>query len=462
MKIDRDIDKLPRQPDARPSEEAPDLAEARSFTTKTAAERSAPATSPTGGDTTAQAPWARRAPALEVGSAGPALATGLSTPGLGATHQARLTPAQRKRIGPAALPEPVQLNGSLELARATVTNEAPRPVPTTNQAIGSKAIAPQADLTETKALRSAMPVPTVSATAATAPLRMVRENPSIVAAREAHKSTWDKAWEAVARIFAVPTDLVVKAANFIVSGARYVVQGAAWLIASPALLFGVKPDELWRRIGSVAKPVFGAVGGLIEGVVRMPQAALGAIATFCKNLVGLKWTKSWASAVELVTQPFIGVAFVPLSVLFYGVKGVSDSVVEPRRLNNDERRSMAEYYPTEVIDRIRIIPGPSLIETLFMPPGVGAFTLGDDVYLANGETDASGSLIRHESVHTLQYRESPGGVPGFLSVYYARIAGNFVTNGFDVWGAYGDIPFEIEAYGLQNGPSDYYRRESHD
>lgn len=72
----------------------------------------------------------------------------------------------------------------------------------------------------------------------------------------------------------------------------------------------------------------------------------------------------------------------------------------------------------------------------------GAVTLRKTIYYKKSKEDVPEWLRRHELVHIKQYAKY--GVVGFLSIYsYHYLKGRI--NGKSHWGAYLDIPFEVEA-----------------
>jgi hypothetical protein len=274
--------------------------------------------------------------------------------------------------------------------------------------------------------------------------------PSIPEQRAARKTAYDKVWDAIGTALNAIGKAACTALDAVVQGLGYAVSGLAFALASPALLFGVRPEALWQGVRSVATPVFGTVSGVVQGAFEAPFSAAGVALCLGKNLFSMRWTTDKAFAVETFTQPLLGAALSAIAPLLYGLQGLSDTLKPPRPVNAKERESLEGYCPKEVIDQVRVVTAPSLIQTLFLPSWAGAFTIGNEVYAASCYGDSlAGSSIRHETVHTLQYGEQLGGVVGFLSDYYARTFGNFMTNGFNPWAAYTDVPAEQEAYDLE-------------
>ncbi len=256
---------------------------------------------------------------------------------------------------------------------------------------------------------------------------------------------WEKIIEAVSSVFTAIGTLLSKVVDLVLDGVSYVTSGLFWLLTSPAMLFGVKPEQLWHAVRSVARPAFETISGILEGAVRVPFSAAGVGLTFVKNFFSFAWVTSGSRAIELLLQPITGAGLTAVSPLFFGIKGLSDAVHPPRPLTDEERRQLSADYPPEVLERVRVVEGRSIIQTLFMVQMASAFTIGNTVYVSSNSS-AKVDFLRHELVHTLQYADAPGGVPGFLGSYYARFVGNLLTNGFDVYQAYADVPQEAEAY----------------
>lgn len=89
---------------------------------------------------------------------------------------------------------------------------------------------------------------------------------------------------------------------------------------------------------------------------------------------------------------------------------------------------------------------------ILVPPGSTAWTLGRRVLMRDSAwgNDRSDQLVAHELVHVAQWRDA--GVLRFLRDYLsAYLAGR--RRGLGHWGAYREIPAEVEAYALEEAAS---------
>jgi len=372
---------------------------------------------------------------------------------------------------------------SVRVAAACVASAASTPIKPTEVSAACKRVGMPVDVKPVESLRDnavSLEAPLTKADPAMLAKSAVdvnmRWSGGIAAGYEARKSAWDKIWEVAGKLFSVPALAAATLGKYAVSGMRWASQGALWLLASPAMIFNVTPGRLWRAVGKVTGPTFAAVSGLVEGVIRAPFSIAGTGCIFLKNLFGFGWVTSGAKAIETVFQPVIGVVFSVFSPLLLGFESLSDALSPGRPLTPEERASQRDLYPPEVLDRVRLVPAPSLFEKAFLPSAAGAFTLGDHIYFseelghiarleamqraitannyAPGCADNAAlddSSLSHEIVHTLQYRDVPGGIVGFLSTYVASALGNLATT-FDPDAAYKRIAFEKDAYALQMPP----------
>jgi len=276
------------------------------------------------------------------------------------------------------------------------------------------------------------------------PHPIVSRPQSVEKARAAGQSSYERAWGAVGHasnaIFGVIGDAVAAAVN----GVGYLASGAIFALQSPALLFGARSDALWKRARHVTIPIFGALSGVAQGVVRIPQGALSLGLGFCKNLLSLQWTRSPSAAVAMVVHPVVAAVMTLSAPLLYGVKGLSDAMTPPTPLTPEERATMAPYFSDELLSRERIVPGGSLLDKI----GISnmAFTIGDNVYCTYPRLQEG--FMGHEFTHSLQYREALGGDIGFLSSYVADFLGNLFTNRFDAESASASLRDERDAYAI--------------
>lgn len=289
----------------------------------------------------------------------------------------------------------------------------------------------------------------VSAAASAEQVREVTQRPPIDEVRASRRSGFEKFWFALGRglsAFGRALHRVVVAA---VDGIGVAATAAAFVIASPTLLFGIEPAELWRGLRIVTVPLFDTLGGVASGVVQWPLTAAGMSLALLRNLTSLAWARSAKGAVETLLQPVIGALLTLGQPLLFGFKELSDSLAQGRPLTDAEKSELSYDFSDDLLDSARIYEEPTWLHRLMgLIGGVGAFTVGDDVYAFYrlGPT-----VIRHELIHSSQYRESLGGRLGFLADYWSDLLSNALF--MDVFSAYENTRAEREAYALENDPT---------
>lgn len=135
---------------------------------------------------------------------------------------------------------------------------------------------------------------------------------------------------------------------------------------------------------------------------------------------------------------------IPVAVTSFanGVSGAD----EPARLSRARLRVSAALGEQP---RLYLCSGAA---NLLVPPGSTAWTLGRLVLMRAEAwgTDRTDRLVAHELVHVAQWREQ--GVAGFLRDYLSAYWASR-RRGLGHWGAYREIPAEVEAYDLEEAAS---------
>lgn len=281
------------------------------------------------------------------------------------------------------------------------------------------------------------------------------EVPTMEGARRTVRSTWQRVWDVIQMIFAAPFRLMQKALDYIVQAVEFVVtwtlriivEGPVWLVEK---IFGVDTSRVRRQMRNVLNGIGGALRGLINGVIRLPSAAIGMTLRFMQGFLSFRWIYNGKAALDtLLIRPLASALGLALTPFFMGIKGISDAMEpRPRRLTDEERSQLSRLYSSEVLDSIRIVQGNSIMWRIVGGNGQSAMTLGNTIYVnPNSEMDLT--ALTHEVVHTLQYRSMAGGIPTFLIDYLC----DYITNraiGMDNMEAYENLWTEIEAFGLQH------------
>ncbi len=280
-------------------------------------------------------------------------------------------------------------------------------------------------------------------------VREATQRPPLEEVRAQRRSGFEKFWFALGRGLSAIGRAVHRAVGTVADWVGIGATGLAFAVASPALLFGVSSEELWQGIQRVTVPLVDTLGGMASGVVQWPLTAAGVSLAFLRNLTSLQWTRSAKAAIETVLQPLFGVLLTATQPLLFGFKELSDSLSTGRELTDAEKEALSYEFSDDLLDSARFYEEPTWLHGIMgLVGGVGAFTVGDDVYAFYrlGIT-----TVRHELIHSTQYRESLGGRIGFLADYWSDLLSNAFF--MDLFSAYENTRAEREAYELENDPN---------
>jgi len=228
----------------------------------------------------------------------------------------------------------------------------------------------------------------------------------------------------ITRIITAPLRFIAAALGF---ASRMIFDGLAHVLQH------MLPRSWSRPIGAV----LGALQGIVDGVLRMPQALVSGVVNTVRAFCSIKRGRdAVAATLQLLLTPLTTLVM----PLYHGFKTMDDKLHPPKMLTEEEKQSLAADFPRDVLDGVRIHSEESLVFRAFGAMAA-AQTLGDDVY---GDFSA---FDTHELVHVLQYKDAVEEAP-FLSEYFANYGANLIAMR-DLMLAYEDIPFEVEAYHLE-------------
>ncbi|MEL6548502.1 MAG: hypothetical protein AAFQ82_28015, partial [Myxococcota bacterium] len=291
-----------------------------------------------------------------------------------------------------------------------------------------------------------------SAADSVAHVHAATERPPLEELRDEYRSGFQKFWFALGRGFNAIGRVVHGLVSSVADAAGVGATAAVFVLASPSLLFGSEPQPLWNRIRRVTEPTFDTLGGVADGVLQWPLTAIGVGLGSLRNLASFQWARSRKGAIETVLQPLIGTVMTVAQPLLFGFKELSDSLGEGRALSEASKAELRNDFSEDLLDSARFYDEPTLLHGLMsVVGGVGAFTVGDDVYAFQS---VSLTTERHELIHSTQYREALGGRVGFLADYWADLLSNAVS--MDPFTAYLNTRAEQEAYALENDPNHHH------
>ncbi len=287
----------------------------------------------------------------------------------------------------------------------------------------------------------------------TAPIIRSTAPHSIVQAYNREKSTWDKLWIGIGKALTwLPTALRT-AVGYLLTAVRLgltyllrgITEGPVWLAGK---IFGVDTKSARDFMSKLWTGVFAAVTGLLDGVLRIPEAAIGAATTYLHDFFSFRWIKQPSYLIRLLTEPVLDAVWCSLgSPLVTGLRTMDDALHPGRAVTAAERAMLCKEFPAGVVDAIRIHDSSSWTWALFAN-GAAAQTIGYDIFCDAGTL--SDEILRHECVHVLQYRDTPGGNGIFLTNYFADFFAKLAATG-NVFEAYSQIDDEAQAYELEHG-----------
>ncbi len=282
--------------------------------------------------------------------------------------------------------------------------------------------------------------------------------PRIDEAYAARRTTGTRVLDTIGQVLTFPFRALADLGGIIMSGLRELCTTVVTLLVDAVLAFlsalGVDVSGAAETARKVINSIFAVPFGLIEGALRAPEIAVGSAFAFMRGFFSFRWVTDGREALRTLFQPLTGAVATALSPLYSTAKGIDEIWSPPERITGRMREQLLQDFPPEIVDRVRV-HSRGFMRDLFLSLGASAQTQGYDVYVADGE--ASASTMRHELVHVLQMRDTPGRFGSFTGDYFATLFSYLIAGPppehADPWlshigQAYAAIPAEREAFEL--------------
>jgi hypothetical protein len=153
--------------------------------------------------------------------------------------------------------------------------------------------------------------------------------------------------------------------------------------------------------------------------------------------------KQWKNRIILIALTPLFVVLYPLYKIVVQISLLQNP---PVSLTADEKLSMRLFFAQSTVDRIRVSIGKGLIYRVLAAPDWYAFTVGHVIFYLDEELDEDKEIVlRHEIIHTLQYRKY-GGRFCYLLLYACHLITSVVRHKFNFARSYEKHPAEVEAF----------------